>query len=262
MVNRRPASPFKSRPLLAMALCVSLSLPAAFPPKAGSAESVLVSIMSASKAIVQITSEAAQIFRDQPQAFRDESGRILVANKIIPIKYTRKGAGAIIDSEGIIVTNSHVVFESGRITVTLHDETQLQAKLLYVVEGHDIAFIQIKPPYLLPTLSLTDSDAIPLGSAVYTVGSSPLLKGSISEGTVSGLASQKMEKEEGAPKVDIFQVAFDIYKGDSGSPLLDREGKLVGLMAAAQRGAQKVTFAIASNIIKRGYREYLETQSG
>jgi len=223
------------------------------------AQSIIKAILDTSQAVVNIKAETGTVFGDKPKAFRGPKGGIFIMRKARPFFHVRAGAGAIIDAAGIVVTNAHVVKGAGRITVTLQDQEQLTAELLHIVPGQDIAFLRIRPTSKLTSITFSDSDRARIGNTVYTVGTSNLLRGSISEGKINGLGQQGASKLPGGPKFTVLQVAFDIYKGDSGSPLLDNEGRLLGIMAATQTKIAKVSYAIPANLIRFAYFKYLST---
>ncbi|HNV87087.1 MAG TPA: S1C family serine protease [Candidatus Omnitrophota bacterium] len=223
--------------------------------------SVLKAVLDASKSIVSITSEAGGIFGDRPQgAFDKSTGQILIFRKISPVYVSRTGAGFFIDSSGIIVTNAHTVQQAGRIKVVLHDGTQLIGSLIHLVPAMDLAYLQISLPNPIPPVILSDSDRSKLGDSVYTIGNSPVIKGSISGGQINGIGTSKTTPPEIAAGTALFQINFRLYKGDSGCPVFNQRGEVIGLISA-QAAQGNLTYAIPSNLIRKGYREYLEKQS-
>ena len=110
--------------------------------------------MQAKKSVVHIKAEAGGVYGGKRQAARTPDGRIVILNNVKPIYYKRHGAGIIIKDTGIIVTNAHIVKQASRITVTLHDDTKIEASLEKMIPEQDIAFLKIKPPYPLQPLAL------------------------------------------------------------------------------------------------------------
>ncbi|MDD5672515.1 MAG: trypsin-like peptidase domain-containing protein, partial [Candidatus Omnitrophica bacterium] len=175
-----------------------------------------------------------------------------------PVMQTRAGGGFIIHPSGLIVTNAHTIMGAGRVLVTLFDQTKTEASVVKVVPDEDLALLQIKVPAKLPAIPLADSNQVQLDMRVFSVGSSQILKNTLSEGKITGIGmSKKMEKKEKG-YVGLIQASFDIYQGDSGSPLLNEKGELVGLMAAKAIFQRKVTYAIPSNKIAKAFEEQLK----
>ncbi len=184
------------------------------------------------------------------------TGRLVILRNVKSAYYRRDGAGVIVDSSGLIVTNAHIVENGGKILVTLSDNKKLSAVIVAVFPKEDLAFIRIVPPYPLTPITYVDSDTIQLGDEVVTVGSSPVLNQTISGGKIIGLGSDGAQQNR-SNTTDLFQVNINVYKGDSGGPLFDTKGHLVGLMTAGQIKADRSSFAIPSNQIRKHHTELL-----
>jgi serine protease Do len=104
---------------------------------------------------------------------------------------------------------------------------------------------------------LADSSQIMLNQEIFSVGSSPLLKESISGGKITGLASSRNAVYSNDYESDFFQTSMNIYHGDSGGPLFNRSGELIGLMTAKLVSKNNSSFAISSNKIRRYLDSYL-----
>lgn len=240
------------RTACALILAIHGSLQPALP-----LESAIETLNNLMPAIVSIKAEGAGMFRSPGgQAVRDpRTGRIVVARTVRTAKFSRDGAGVIIDPAGIIVTNAHIVEHATRITVTLSVNQTLDGTLVHMVPEEDLAFISITPPFPLTALSFADSNAIKLRDRVFTVGSSEVLRNTFSEGIVSGIG--KSGKAYGQDDlVDLIQTSFTVYKGDSGGPLIDVSGKLLGLIVANKPRVGHVSYAIAAGKIRFYYQEY------
>ena len=224
--------------------------------------SILKSVLDASKAVVSVQADAGGVFGDQPQGFVDPStGEIVILRKIMPVQFTRTGAGVIIDPSGLIVTNAHTVVQAGRITVTFQNGESSTAQIVHTVPHRDLAFIKPERAGTFPTVELSDSDRVAIGLAIYSVGNSPLRRGSIGEGSITGIGTQGDNPQPGDIQVDVLQVNLDLFGGDSGTPVFDGQGKLLGIVAAAQVSVANVTYAIPSNAIRNGYLEYRSKNS-
>lgn len=172
-----------------------------------------------------------------------------------PGMYVQRGAGAIIDSSGIIVTNAHVLANTKIFEIILHDGSIHQGKFLSTLPGFDIILIQIELNKPLATIKWGDSDFTYIGEEVVNIGNAYLNDGSISVGHVRRHAFSKSDNDN---KADVFEVTIPLYDGDSGGPLLNRRGELVGMVSAKNNKRYRSIFAIASNKIRKHYLEYLK----
>lgn len=212
--------------------------------------SIIDQIQKSQGSIVSIRATNTDVFQTAPAIVgRDPSGRILMARKVVSPSYNRGGAGVIIDQSGIIITNSHTVHKANNITIILSDNSEHPAEVLKVINDLDLAFLKIKPPYPLKAVPMADSDRVQLRDEIITVGNSSLLKQTISGGKVIGLgvSTNQIGKET---ETKLIQTSINLYEGDSGGPLFDHRGSLIGLMTAKEMGADHSSFAVPSNKIK------------
>lgn len=131
-----------------------------------------------------------------------------------------------------------------------------KAKVVYLSAESDLAFIKIKSKTSFATIKLANPVNIFLGDVVYAVGSSKFLKGTIIQGKVTGVG--KKRKTESDKIADILKVNLQMKKGDSGGPLLNIEGKLLGLLVTRQKKPPHHSFAISSKVIQKHYSIYLQ----
>ncbi|MBI3307553.1 MAG: trypsin-like peptidase domain-containing protein [Candidatus Omnitrophica bacterium] len=243
-----------------MIACFAVSALTFHAPRGEAATSVLSTLIESSKAVVEIKAEIGGFLGTKSEAFiHQESGSVMIQQGITPFYHLRTGAGVIVDPSGLIVTNKHIVSEAGRITVVLHDQAAYEAQLVYISQNHDIALLKISSPHPLPVFEMSNSELIQIDSKVYSIGNSPLLKNTISEGRISGVGVKKERAGVRDPSVQLIQIDFDLFQGDSGSPLLDAEGKLLGIMAAESTRHSKETYAVPSHLILKTIREAAET---
>lgn len=222
-------------------------------------DSIIILMQDSLRSIVHIKAENALAEKGPAQLVRDEAGRVLVVRQLKGATYARTGTGVIIDPSGLIVTNAHIVRSAARVSVSFDDGTQKAAELVWVASDDDVAFLRVRADQPLPAFSFSDSDAIKLGEPVYTVGGSEILRGSFIQGKVSGIGMRAPSREGKSVQVDLIQTSMqDMYQGDSGSPLLDKEGRLLGVMAAVKTTTPYVSYAIPSNRIKRYYAKFLD----
>ncbi len=165
--------------------------------------------------------------------------------QVIPMK--GKGSGFIVSKEGHVLTNNHVVEGADKITVTLSDGRQFDAKVVGRDPTFDLAVIKITASDL-PVLSLGDSDAIQVGEWVVAIGNPFGLEHTVTVGVIS---AKNRSIRAGNLSFDGFlQTDAAINPGNSGGPLLDLDGKVVGINTAIIPYAQGIGFAIPVNMAK------------
>jgi len=156
------------------------------------------------------------------------------------------GSGFIIDKEGYIVTNHHVIQEADTITVTFKDETEAEAKVIGTDPKTDVALIKVDVKKVLPVAVLGDSKDLKVGDWVLAIGNPFGLKDTLTAGIVSALG-----REIGAgPYDDFIQTDASINPGNSGGPLLDMKGRVVGINTAIIAGGTGIGFAIPVDLAK------------
>ncbi len=159
-----------------------------------------------------------------------------------------QGSGFLIDADGRILTNYHVV--SGRapeIFVTLPDKTQLKAKVLGRERRADLALIKIEPKKKLPFLKLGDSDKVRVGQKVLAIGNPFGFDGTLTVGVIS--ATGRTIRTEDTVLENMLQTDAAINPGNSGGPLLDTTGTVVGIntMIYGAQGNIGIGFAMPVN---------------
>lgn len=187
-------------------------------------------------------------------SFSNEEGLINESNSI--------GTGFVVDSSGIIVTNQHVVSDlnSDYKVITAggdeHDVVEIQRD-----DSNDIAVLKIDATNLIP-LELGDSDTLVVGQTVIAIGT-PLGEyvGSVTTGIVSGLdrdvtASSSWFGSSTKTYEDVIQTDAAVNPGNSGGPLLNTAGKVIGINFATTSGADNIAFALPINIVKSRVEEY------
>jgi len=159
------------------------------------------------------------------------------------------GSGFIISPDGIIVTNNHVIQNAVDIKVTLDDGTELPAKLLGADAKSDLAVLKIQAPKPLATIAWGDSDKLKLGDQILAIGN-PF---GIGTTVTAGIVSARGRDLHSGPYDDFIQIDAPINHGNSGGPLVDREGNVVGINTAIYSpngGSVGVGFAIPSDEAK------------
>lgn len=159
------------------------------------------------------------------------------------------GSGFILDEEGHILTNAHVVDGAEQVTVTLTDSRTFEGEVLGTDPVTDIAVIKIVAEDL-PTVKLGDSDSLEPGQWAIAIGNPLGLDNTVTVGIVS--ATGRTSREVGIPekRVNFVQTDTAINPGNSGGPLLNANGEVIGVNTAIIQDAQSIGFAIPINLAK------------
>ena len=159
-----------------------------------------------------------------------------------------KGSGFIVNKDGYILTNNHVVEGADKIKVTLLDGRSFDAKKVGQDPTFDLAVIQIKAPDL-PVLLLGDSDATEVGEWVVAIGNPLGFENSVTAGVVS--AKNRTLQAPGVNFQGFMQTDAAINPGNSGGPLIDLSGRVIGINTAIVPYAQGIGFAVPINMAKQ-----------
>jgi serine protease Do len=159
------------------------------------------------------------------------------------------GSGFIIDPNGTVVTNNHVVGEAAKVSVTLQDNSKYTAKIIGRDSRTDIAVLKIKADKPLPYVSFGDSNAAQIGDWVIAVGNPFGLGGSVTTGIISARG-----RDIHAGQFDDFlQIDAPINRGNSGGPTFNLQGQVIGINTAIYSpngGSVGIGFAVPSNVAK------------
>lgn len=161
------------------------------------------------------------------------------------------GSGAILDTQGHIVTNFHVVRDAERLEVTLPDKTKHAARLVGRDPNNDLAVIQIDVSRGgLAPIPLGTSKGLQVGQKVLAIGNPYGLERTLTTGIISSLG-RSIEAENGRVIEDIIQTDAAINPGNSGGPLLNSQGQIIGINTAIAVGSTGIGFAIPADTVRR-----------
>src|SRR5881628_3411907 len=161
-----------------------------------------------------------------------------------------QGSGFIIDKEGHVLTNYHVIADARQVEVTLHNRKKYRATVVGNDRSHDLAVIQIKAPDLVPMV-LGDSRNLQIGQKVYAIGNPFGLSGTLTNGIVSSIRS--VREPDGMTIDEAIQTDAAINPGNSGGPLMNWHGEVIGintLIASNVGQSAGIGFAIPVNTAK------------
>ena len=181
-----------------------------------------------------------------------------------PRRVSSLGSGFIIDASGIVVTNNHVISEADEINVILNDGSRLKAEIIGKDQKTDIALLRVKPDKPLKAVKFGDSDKLRLGEWVIAIGNPFSLGGTVT----AGIVSARNRDINSGPYDNYIQTDAAINRGNSGGPLFNLEGEVVGVNTAIispSGGSIGIGFAVPSktavNVIDQ-LKEFGETRRG
>ena len=224
------------------------STPESFSDLAEMASSAVVNIRT-----VKTIKGGGRVFRQfKREPFRDDDPmkdffeRFFGDEQPRDFKQRSLGSGFIIDQEGYIVTNNHVVENADKIEVILKDEKEFDAEIIGRDPNTDLALIKIKAKQDLAALKFGDSDELKVGQWVMAIGNPFGLEHTVT----AGIVSAKGRVIGSGPYDDFIQTDASINPGNSGGPLLNMEGEVIGINTAIVAGGQGIGFAIPVNLAK------------
>jgi putative serine protease PepD len=230
----------------------SSAAPAPHAPAAGSSRS------GTTREVASSGLTATQIYQ------RDAAG--VVAIKAVTSQGADSGTGIVLDEHGLILTNDHVISGASSISVGTNGASSVTRSATLVGEeaNSDLALIRIDPSGLgLKPLKLVNSSSVSVGDQVYAIGNPYGLDESLTRGIVSAL-NREMSAPDGAQIAGAIQTDAALNPGNSGGPLLDERGDVIGVNsqiaseatsgAGAQPGSTGVGFAISSNMVAQAVK--------
>ncbi len=168
-----------------------------------------------------------------------------------PVPEEGQGSGFIIDKEGHILTNFHVVGNATQVEVTLHNKKTYKAQVIGRDRGHDLAVIKIEAPGVVPAV-LGDSKNLQVGQKTFAIGNPFGLAGTMTRGIISSL--RPIRNPEGSYIEEAIQTDAAINPGNSGGPLLNSHGEVIGINSLIATGGSNqsagIGFAIPINVAK------------
>ncbi len=236
--------------VMIFATLLPLPVLAAVPVAAISSDTKGSSFVSAAvervgSAVVRIDTERTITRRIDP-FFGDEAMSGLSQQQLL----RGQGSGFIIDRDGIVLTNAHVVDRADKVTVILKDGRSFQGKVQGVDPVTDLAVVKISGSKNLPIAPLGDSDTVKVGDWAIAVGNPFGLDNTVTLGIVSTLKRASASVGMTDKRLDFIQTDAAINPGNSGGPLLDAQGRAIGINTAIRADAMGIGFAIPINKAK------------
>lgn len=160
------------------------------------------------------------------------------------------GSGIVVDSDGYILTNYHVVKDASEVKVTLHDDKEVVGEVIGTVSKSDLAIVKVDSSTKINKIRFAKDDDVMVGETVIAIGNPYGFKHTVSIGIVSGL-NREIPGPKGNAMTGIIQHSADINPGNSGGPLLNINGELIGMNVAMREGAKGIAFAINVGVLSQ-----------
>ncbi len=179
-------------------------------------------------------------------------------------KSSSLGSGFVIDASGIVITNNHVIADANEVTVIFNDGQKLKAEILGKDQKVDVAVLKVKPEKPLKAVKFGDSDKARVGDWVLAVGNPFGLGGSVT----AGIVSARNRNIDSGPYDNYIQTDASINKGNSGGPLFNMDGEVIGINTAIlspSGGSVGIGFATPANTVMpviEQLQQYGETRRG
>jgi serine protease Do len=238
---------------------LSTSLAIAGAPETDPARQSLVvdAVAKLSPAVVNISASQLVVqqspFRSQNDPLFDQFFRDFFDTRPRQSTRTSLGSGFIVDTDGTILTNSHVILRGSKVRVTLVDGREFDAKLVGADADSDLAVLRIQAGQRLPTVTLGGSSDLLIGETVIAIGNPFGLSHTVTTGVVSAVGRSLHGEER--TYTDFVQTDAAINPGNSGGPLANIRGEVIGINAAIYGKGQGLGFAIPIDRAKRVLRE-------
>jgi S1-C subfamily serine protease len=224
-------------------------------PQATQRDTGAVSTDTGSSSATSGTADYTQLFEDvRPSIVRITTGQV----EETPFDFGQEGlgSGVVLDTEGHILTNYHVVSGFDEVTVTFSDGSVAQADVAGTDPGNDIALIKADvDASVLKPAKLGDSDGVEVGSLVAAIGNPFGLDGTLTTGVISGLDRTLPSSADGRPIRGLLQTDTAVNPGNSGGALINLQGEVIGINTAIENpngnGFAGVAYAVPINTPKR-----------
>jgi serine protease Do len=212
----------------------------------------------------RVTVERDPFFFNLPDVFRQNLPREFFERRMVSRSL---GSGVLVHEEGYIVTNAHVVQQSGEIRVVLADKREFQAALVSADLDNDLAIIKISDAKPLPCAQLGTSGDLMIGETVIAIGNPLGYSNTVSAGIISAL-DRKLEFASGVSYQGLIQTDAAINPGNSGGALVNINGEVIGINVAIRSDAEGLGFAIPVDHVREnlvrllGFRNFERLRFG
>jgi S1-C subfamily serine protease len=159
------------------------------------------------------------------------------------------GSGLVVTPDGHIVTNSHVVENAATVQISLPDGSSFQAEVVGQDKATDLALLRVSPTSNLPAARLGNSDQLQVGQIAIAIGNPYGFQNTVTAGVISALG-RSLRSRTGRLIENVIQTDAALNPGNSGGPLVDSNGRVIGINTAIIQYAQGICFAIPANTVR------------
>jgi len=172
---------------------------------------------------------------------------------------TSLGSGFVIHPDGYVVTNAHMVIQAATQKVIFADKTEYEAEVIAIDEKNDLAVLKIETPKPAPAITLGRSDDLMVGETVIAIGNPLGYQHTVTAGIISAV-NRSLRLKPDATLENLIQTDASINRGNSGGPLLNALGELIGINTAIRGDAQNIGFAIPVDTLRKVLPEMLSIE--
>lgn len=210
------------------------------------AQSLLISVVPSLYGSKQgLKSSLVEIKTVDAEVLQNEDGKAKIGS------VESRGQGIVIDPSGIIVTNTHIIAKAKAIHVHLADGQVFEGKLIFHADDADFSFIKIEAPHLLKAIAWGNSSEIQIGNPVIAFAHSNSNLQSPLGGQVTSLI-----KNISSGDIELLELKLNLKPGDSGGPILNEQGCLLGVIMGNRKSDNTFSYAIAVNKIQQEFLKY------
>lgn len=208
--------------------------------------------------IVEIKAETKQFYKDRAVPVVFVGKGLGLFQRLIGVQVSRSGIGVIVDRDGYVLTSAHVVSGLKYIRLVLSGGQEAIGKVMSIQPERDLAMIRFIPRGDCIPLPFAEPNSVKLNDVVFTVVPAP--KKLFCRGTVTGLGKSIPWKDESGTISGLIETNLSLVKGDSGGPLLNADGKLIGMNIAGYLHSKELSYAVSLDSIVDFCYRYFESK--
>lgn len=197
--------------------------------------------------VVEIRAEGSQLYRERASPVLIGRKGVGIVQHLVNITASKEGVGVIIDPAGYVITNAHVVSGVKNIIVISNNKDEARGVVEATLPERDLAIISFKPTWKIIPIKFADSGSLKVRDSVFTVTTGPGER--FCNGVVTGLNKSITLKEKNMVMHNLIETNMRLAEGNSGGPLLNADGRLVGLTVSGYLHSRRLSYAIPANSI-------------
>ena len=196
--------------------------------------------------VVEIRAEGSQLFREKAVPVLIGKG-IGILRRLVNVAASKEGVGVLVDPRGYAITNAHVVSGLKNIIVISNNKDVVRGVVEFTLPERDLAIVSFKPAWKVLPIKFADSGSLKVKDSVFTVTTGPGRR--FCSGVVTGLDKSVLWKEKNIILNNLVETDMRLAEGNSGGPLLNADGQLVGMNVSGYLYGKQLSYAIPANSI-------------